>query len=346
MTMNGSMLSRRALLGAGGLAALLGTTSCSSLPQLPFGGGDSGLETLLRRIGGAGITSESTSPATVSWARPAAAAEALGLDASADVQIPGPVRWLQALECTDPQIVTAALGGQTTVADPEALGSAGRLMTPTETARVWRHGHEGVLWTGAAGMLADLEAALGPYVKRDGDELRVAEGSEPSVSVFTRIVAPLGEDLAFSTEETLDAFDSEESAADLFTDLGELIAAMDLEDPHLVTGGVRTDLSAAPEEPGASAYVFGTRFDSAERTTTRGAVRVHGEAEVVAQRMLDEADSMADELTGLLRVVGAEAEGDLVRVEISSGSPEDDLFWEAPTQFHRSPPPGMDPRND
>ncbi|MGP9680775.1 MULTISPECIES: hypothetical protein [unclassified Brachybacterium] len=341
-----SELSRRTMLGAGGLVALLGTAGCSNLPQVPFGAEDSGLETLLQRIGGSGITGTSLHPTAVLWARPAAVAEVLGLDGSVDTHVPGPVRWLQALEVTDPQIVTDAILGRTMVTDPDSLASAERLMTPTETIRVNRDGHEGVLWAGAAGMLEDLAEALGEYVVRDGDRLRVAEGFEPATSIYTRIAAPLGEDLAFSTDETLDGFDAEESVADLFPDRGELIAAMDLEDPHLVTGASYTDLSEASDAPGPTAFVFGTRFDSAEAYTTRGAVRVHGDAKVVATRMLDEASSKGDEMTGLLRVVAAKAEGDLVRVEISSGSPEDDLFWDAPKHFHQHPPPGMQQRLD
>lgn len=343
--MTRSDLSRRMLLGAGGVAALLGTTGCSALPHLPFGGEDSGLETLLRRIGGAGITGKSTSPTQVQWARPAAAAETLGLDATVDLHVPGPATWLQALEITDPQIVRDARSGQIMVSDPSALDTAERLMSPAQTARVWRHGHEGVLWTGAAEMLEDLQGALEPYVVRDGDQLRVADGSEPTISVYTRIVAPLGDDLVFTTEESLDGFDAEESVAELFADLGELVAGMDLEDPHLVTGALHTDPAETMNGPRATAYLFGTRFDSAEAYTTRGAVRVEGDAGVLAQRLQDEARSRSDELTGLLRVVEAEADGDLVRVEISSGSPEDDLFWQAPQQFHRGPPPGMSPRS-
>lgn len=337
----GSDLSRRMLMGAGGLAALFGTTGCSALTQLPFGGQDSGLEVLLRRIGGASITDTSTSPNQVFWSRPAGAAEVLGLDSTADLHIPGPASWLRALAITDPQIVQDALIGRVAVSDSEALDTAERLMTPTETARVWRHGNEAAVWAGAAGMLDDLEAALGPYVVREGDQLRVAEGSDPRASVYTRIVASLGEDLVFTTEETLDGFDAEESVADLFVDLGELVSEMDLEDPHLVSGTVFTDVSNFGDDAHATAYVFGSRFDSAEQCTTRGAVRVEGDAGVVAQRLKDEAPPEDDELTGFLRVVEAEADGDLVRVEISTGSPEDDLFWQAPEQFHRNTPRGM-----
>lgn len=337
----GSDLSRRLLLGAGGLAALLGATGCSALPDLPFGGPDSGLETLLRRIGDPALAEPSELTTFVAWTRPAEAAEALGLDASATLSGRAPGTWLEALTVTDPVWFRDAAFRLSGADDLEFLGSAQRLITPTGAVRVWRREVDVALWTGAAGLLDDLEEAFGGVAERSGDELRVTDSTRNPDDPATRLIAAVGDDLVLTTAETADGLDSEDSVVDLFTDLGELFSTMDLEEPHLVTGALLGTAATGSGAPFATTHLVATRFDSPEHFTSRGAARVQGDAEVVAQRML-EAGKADQELTGAIRVIGAEADGDLVALEFASSAPQDDLYSQSVEQFHRNPPRGLE----
>src|SRR5699024_3818035 len=152
----------------------------------------------------------------------------------------------------------------------------------SEGVRVRRGAPEVTLWRGAAPLLDELEAGFGAAYSREGDQLHSQEpGIIPPV---TSVDAAVGEDLLFTVDETLDGLDSGESTAEEFSDLPGLLAAIALDDAHVAAGAVARGHDRGGE---AVEWMWATRFDSEQEHTTRGAVRVDGDAGAYAQRLRD-----------------------------------------------------------
>lgn len=311
--------------------------ACSALPELPFlGGGGRDVESMLDRIDPSVLDEAEGSHLTVSWSRPAAAAEALGLDDSADLRALGtPARRLNALTITDPRLLLVP--PSTEDLDLDYLMSARRLITPSDAIAVASGTQEVVLWNDAAPMVEDLETAFDGYFTREGDALVLESDDTMPQAGRTALIAPIGDDLLWTSAATADGIDTGESAASLFNDLPGLLAAIDLEDAHLSRGAVAGEGSTDGDR--AIEWLWATRLDAAEEHTTRGAIRVEGDAGAFAQRLLDG----APDTRGRMVVQEAEADGDLVRVTISREPPGEDADWDDIFRFYASMPEVVGP---
>lgn len=314
---------RRTLLGLGALGpALLALPGCAREPDVPDPDLPvDGLTALLGRIDPSSVPG--AEPLAVSWSSPAAAATALGLDGSAVLQDPeSPVRRLVAVTIAHPQLIMgpAPRGG----IDTTAVLTAENLLATAEEIRVARGGGEVVLWTDSAYRLEDFADAVGWRYERDGEGLRRAEDQRGAPPPPTAHIAPLGEDLVLTSTDSTDVLDTGTSSADLFDDLPGLLAALDLDDAHLLSGRVESADGPVRE------WLWATRFDGAAEHTTRGAIRVAQDAPGCARRLLDGAAGSEDRMV----VREAEADGDLVRVTVSNDPPSAVKDWDDVRHFY------------
>lgn len=330
-------LRRRTVLGVPALGVLLGMTGCSALPELPFlGDGSNGLGAMLERIDPAVLRESGRPQALVSWSRPAAAAEALGLEESADLRAPGtPARRLDAATITDPLLLLVPPASEDM--DFGYLHSAGRLIVPSEAIALSGGLEEVVIWVDAASMLEDLESAVGGTFTREGDELQRAGTGDALRADHTARIAAAGDDLLWTSDGAAGSVDMGDSATTLFHDLPGVLDALDLKDSHLARGAVT--LEGTAEGNGATEWLWATRFDSAEEHTTRGALRVDGDAGAFAQRLLAGAASARTRMI----VQDAEVDGDLVQVTISNDAPSGEEDWEDVHRFYTSMPEAIGP---
>ena len=263
------------------------------------------------------LTGRAPAAPVLSWARPAAAADVLGVAAGTALSAPGaPVRRLSALTVTDPFFLTGPHP------DPVHTGfadDAARLLATTGAVRLHAGPAHAVLWAGGADLLDSVEsvmAALAPdtYL-RDGDELRHDADSWDLSSGRFRLAAAVGEDLLLTTDDSTDGLDAADSAADSFADLPGLLAVIDLEDAHVALG---TNVAEYADEEGDAVleWVWATRFVSEQEHSTVGAVRVRGDADAIAQQLRDGAEQSP---TGM-RLAAAEVDGDVIRMHAADAA--------------------------
>lgn len=276
---------------------------------------------------------ESGNRAQVFHTRPQSAAEVLGIEADTDIHSEEkPVARFRALLGMMPSMF--ALPVPFWSMNPAGLVTP-ELLTRLPEAGLLRSGMQEVsLWTDGAGLLDELEAGLDGFYAREGDELRFvpAEGEDPRLGPRTQLIAPVEKDLLFTSAESTAGIDGDGSLAELFTDLPGLLAAVGLEHAHLATA-VR---GSTPEDGSdhASEWLWATRFEDAERHTTRGVARVVGDITAYAERVL----AAAGQDDGWLDVVEAEAEGDLLHMTLSTSSDSNDV-----SNFYSTMPENLGP---
>jgi hypothetical protein len=313
---------RRGLLTAGatGLAAL-GAPACAGPSEHP----ELGVSGMLDRIDPS--ATEGDGRLMVSWSRPAAAAAALDLQAGEDwTSGSGRMARLHAVGIGHSQLILQ--NSITWGVDDTAFFNLDDVLATAEEVCVSRGPQEAVLWTDAAALLDDYEVAMGWRYTRDGDALRLAEDQRGTEPPSVQLIAQLGEDLVITTSDSTDVFDTGESTASGFRDLPTLLAALDLDDAHLACGCALPD----PGPDQALEWIWATRFDGTDDHTTRGAVRVQGDAAEYARRLVDGA---ADADTRIV-VQEAEADGDLIAVTLSHDRPVDAHGWDDVRHFYAS----------
>lgn len=310
-----------------GLAALLGVgaptlAGCSQLSGLP-GSGGGGPSELLGRVDPA---ANGDLPFLVLWTtRPAGIAEVLEVDPQAASTAED-----TASSRLSMLTVPEDLGG---VRTPEGASTLAPevLFAPSEAICLPGQLEAGAtVWVGAAAVLDQLEEVLADQFARDGDVLRIDPDGPWIDQALVRTVAAVGDDLVFTGVEQPDAFlDTGESLIDPFEDLPELLAAVDISDPHAVYVAQFPNGFDISTEDGADGralgWVYATELTSPTEHVTRGAIRVAGDAGVLAEMLRNGAEGSPPELLG---VAEAEPDGDLVIVTFAAAE---------------DAPPGADP---
>ena len=164
-----------------------------------------------------------------------------------------------------------------------------------------------------------------PFATRDGDQLVLEAGS-----AVRHLLAVQGEDLLFTTAESLEELEGNRGVDEQYADLPRLLEVLDLEDAHVVTSIIVP--SPESDEPTVREQMIATRIDSADTHTTRGAVRTDGDAEALADLLLQH--SVTD--TGEIGVIDTQVDGDMVALELSETDPESFYGWEALPVAHRT----------
>ena len=320
---------RRALLGGSALAALAGLTGCS---LLPLGGSRENLPRMLSRIGSDAVTYKHVAGVLeVTWGRPAAAAEVLGLDRDAQFDLgTGPEHWIGSMLQCQPQPILAAGSAEGAGVDVEALSSRDWLVGLSSGLAVRRGSEiEVVLWPDEAKWLDELHEALNGIFVKDGELLRRQEDLDFLGAWDTRVIGPVGEDLVFTTEDSLAGLDAEDTVDQLFDDLAGLWSAADPGDAHLATAVRAGHPGHEVNDGDVSELLWATRFDSPEQHTTLGVLRALGDpSALAAQWEQDNPD---------IPVETIEVEDDLVIISLI-GEPkknEDTFAWQVLPNLHR-----------
>lgn len=324
---------RRALLGGSALVALAGLTGCS---LLPLGGSGDDLPKMLSRIGSDAVTyKHAAGTLEITWGRPAAAAEVLGLDPDAQFDRgAGPEHWIGSmLRCLPQPVVGADFAAEFPEGagvDVEALWGRNWLVGLASGLAVRRGSElEVVLWPDEATWLDELHEALNGVFVREGELLRRREDLDFHGAWDTRVIGPVGEDLVFTTEDSLEGIDAEDTVDQLFDDLAGLWSAADPGEAHLATAVRAGHPGHEVTDGDVSELLWATRFDSAEKHTTRGVLRALEDPNALAARWEQDNPDIP--------VESIDVEDDLVIISLV-GEPkknEDTFAWQLLPRLHQ-----------
>ncbi|MDO5661564.1 MAG: hypothetical protein Q4G40_02610 [Brachybacterium sp.] len=333
MTTRREAFSLVALLGLGAPAV----AGCSSLPRILGSGSGRWASDLLERVdpAAAGASPVATFTAT----RPRAIAELLGL---ADVTgtpdaTSAPARY-RVIEASYPMILRGApTGGTGSPMDGEVL------FTPVHAVNVAGSVDASLaLWTEAAEAFDHLEDALAGSYERDGDELRLREDHPMAEHMGQLRIILDGQDIAVTgAEDPGDVLDTGSSFAEAFTDLDELLSAVDVSDPHVLTGThPSTEIPFGSGGGKILEWVYATAMEDEQAQTTHGAIRVDGDAAGLRDLVLEGA---GETTSSTLQPTEVEVDGDLLHLVLEPPADAAQPGSDPVATFYLSLPEAMGP---